>query len=364
MMRLRTLSHGWVGLALLMSAYGCADAGPTAPSSEPNWFFPSSDASWLTARPRDAGFDSTALEAALTWAGEQNSSAVVIVWRGRIVAERYWGSWTSQTRGPYFSAGKTITAALVLDLAHEGLVSLDARVGTYLGGGWSRAGSAEDSVTVRHLLAMASGTDDSLQRVVAPSAQRFYYNNPAYYQLFGVTAAADGRSFPALAQQRLLDRIGMARTLVIATEDTGEPGFVFAGSARDFARFGILTLNHGRWNGAQVLADSALLHQARQPSGTDNLSYGWLWWLNGGASHRTPGPYLLPTNTGPMFPAAPADLAAALGKDDKKLYVVPSLDLIVVRLGERATISGAVSPDAVSSFDNAFWTRLMAARTP
>lgn len=363
-MGLHSLCRFWAGVALVVAAHGCADAAPTAPLPAPGWFFPSGDATWLTVRPRDAGFDSTALDAALTWAGGQNSSAVVVVWRGRIVAERYWAGWTTQTRGPYFSAGKTITAALLLDLAQEGLVSLNARAGTYLGAGWSRAGSAEDSITVRHLLSMASGTDDSLRRVFAPSAQRFYYNNPAYYQLFGVAAAADGRTFPALAQQRLLDPIGMTRTVLIANEDTGEPGFIFWGSARDFARFGILTLNHGRWNGTQVVADSAMLRDARTPSGSDNPSYGWLWWLNGGASYRTPGPYLLPTNAGPMFPNAPADLAAALGKDDKKLYVVPSLDLVVVRLGDRATISGSVSPDAISSFDNAFWTRLMAARTP
>lgn len=341
----------------------CASDAPTAPPSASTWHFPASDASWLTVRPHEAGFDSAALAAALDWAGEQNSSAVVVVWRGRIVAERYWNGWTSQTRGPYFSAGKTITAALVLDLASDAALSLTTAASTYLGPGWSRAGSAEDSITVRHLLAMASGTDDSLRRVVAPSANRFYYNNPAYYQLFGVAAAAGNATFPQLVQQRILTPIGMSRTLLVASEDTGEPGFVFVGSARDFARFGILTLNHGRWNGVQLVADSALLARARQPSGTDNLSYGWLWWLNGAASHRTPGSYLLPTTAGPMFPAAPADLAAALGLDDKKLYVVPSLDLVVVRLGDRAPVSGAVSPAAVSSFDNAFWTRLMLARS-
>jgi hypothetical protein len=53
---------------------------------------------------------------------------------------------------------------------------------------------------------------------------------------------------------------------------------------------------------------------------------------------------------------------AALGKDDKKLYLVPSLDLVLVRLGDRAPISGGVSPAAISTFDNALWTRLMAAR--
>ncbi|WKW13186.1 serine hydrolase [Pseudogemmatithrix spongiicola] len=352
----------WSRLLALAAAAACSNDTPTAATPGPAWHFPSSDASWATVRPVEAGFDSTALAAALDWAGEQNSSAVVVAWRGRIVAERYWNGWTSQTRGPYFSAGKTITAALTLDLVSDGALALSDAVSTHLGAGWSRAGTAEDSITVRHLLAMASGTDDSLRRIVAPSANRFYYNNPAYYQMFGVAAAAGSATFPQLVQQRILTPIGMSRTLLIANEDTGEPGFVFVGSARDFARFGILTLNHGRWNGAQLVADSALLARARQPSGTDNLSYGWLWWLNGGASHRTPGSYLLPTNAGPMFPAAPVDLAAALGLDDKKLYVVPSLDLVVVRLGDRAPISGAVSPAAVSSFDNAFWTRLMLAR--
>ncbi len=352
--------------ALLVSvfSFGCAsDGAPTSPSTG-SWYFPAADASWERVRPADAGFDSTLLSAALDWAGDQNSSAVVVVWRGRIVMERYWDGWTTLTRGPYFSAGKTITAALTLDLVHDGDVSLDAPVSTYLGEDWSRNTEDESDITLRKLLAMSSGTNDSLQRVYAPTAARFYYNNPAYYQLFGVIEAATGQTMAAATTARLFTPIGMSRTLLLANEDTGEPGYIFFGSARDFARFGMLTLNHGRWNGTQVLADSALLHQARTPSGTDNLSYGWMWWLNGGASHRTPGPYLLPTNDGPIWSAAPADLAAALGLDDKKLYVVPSLDLVIVRLGARAPISGEASPAAVSLFDNAFWTQLMAARTP
>lgn len=351
-----------IALAALLAA--CRGDAPTAVASDPAWFFPTTDATWARASPADAGFDAEALDAALEWAGEQNSAAVVILWRGRLVAERYWQGWTSQTQGPYFSAGKTITAALTLDLAAEGLLALDDPVATHLGTGWSRMSSGEDSVTVRHLLAMASGMDDSLKRVVSPEAGRFYYNNPGYYQLFDVLAAAGGRTLPVLAQQRLFDPIGMSRTLAFANQDTGEPGFIFIGSARDFARFGILMLQHGRWDGVPVIADSALLHAARTPSGSDNASYGWLWWLNGYGSFRTPGPYFLPTIDGPLVPSAPADLAAALGRDDKKLYVVPSLDLVVVRLGERSVISGTVSPLAVSTFDDAFWTQLMAARSP
>jgi CubicO group peptidase (beta-lactamase class C family) len=349
---------------------GCAD-GPAAPPATPappaappagaTWYFPPrTGTTWATVRPAEAGFDSAALAGALDWAGGQRTTAVVVLWRGRLVAERYWDGWSASTAGPWFSAGKTITSALVTHLAAEGRLSLDAPVRSVLGPGWSRAPVTEPSITVRHLLAMTSGLDDSLA-YVAPPATRFYYNNPAYYQLFEVLARASGQTVPRLADSVLFTPVGMTRSIAVPSTDTGEPGFIFAGSARDFARFGLLLLQHGRWDGTTVLRDSVSLAQARRWSGTDNLSYGWLWWLNGGTSHRTPGPYLLPTQPGPLVPEAPADLVAALGKDDKKLYLVASRDLVVVRLGERAPVSGGVSPLSVSSFDNALWSRLRAA---
>lgn len=346
---------------------GCAssstapDAPEAPPTSSTGWYFPPTvGATWETVRPSEAGFDSVGLAAALDWAGTQQSTAVVVLWRGRLVAERYWDGWTTTTAGPWFSAGKTITSALVTHLAAQGRLSLDAPVHSQLGTGWSRAPLAEPAITIRHLLSMASGLDDSLAFVAAPGG-RFFYNNPGYYQLFGVLERASGQTVPQLAESLLFSRIGMSRSTATPSLDTGEPGFIFRGSARDFGRFGLLMLQHGRWNGAVVLQDSVLLAQARRWSGTDNQSYGWLWWLNGASSYRLPGPYLLPTGDGPLFPAAPADLVAALGKDDKKLYLVPSRDLVIVRLGDRAPASGALSPAAVSSFDNAWWTRLSTA---
>ncbi|MBU6367461.1 MAG: serine hydrolase, partial [Gemmatimonadetes bacterium] len=357
----------------LLAAWGCAAdpaaSPPTAPppASQPAqsaWYTPPlTGTAWTTVRPADAGFDSTALASALDWAMTQNSDAVVVLWRGCLLAERYAPGITATTRGPVFSAGKTITGALVGQLAAEGRLHLDSSVTRYLGAGWSRMATPalERAVTVRHLLAMASGLDDSL-RTVAPPGARFYYNNPAYYQLFGVLEAAAGQPLSQVATTRLFSRIGMPLALAYPSTDTGEPGFVYTMPAREFARFGLLVLRHGRWDTTPVLQDSAFLTRARQPSGTDNPAYGWLWWLNGSAAYRTPGPYILPTTAGPIFPAAPPDLVAALGKDDKKLYLVPSLDLVVVRLGDRAPISGGISQAAISTFDNALWTRLMAAR--
>lgn len=347
-------------VALALACGGDAAAPPPDPSNPPptaTYFPPVTGSAWETTTPAALGWNTAALEAALDWAGTQNSTAVVILSRGRIVAERYWDGWTTTTAGPWFSAGKTVTAALVGQLAAEGRLRLDQPVRELLGNGWSRAATTESQITVRHLLTMASGLDDSLRTVATPGG-RFYYNNPAYYQLFDVLQAAAGQSLATVAQTRLFDPLGMRTTFAVASTSVGEPGFIFAGSARDLARFGLLMLNDGRWDGTRVHGDSAFLVTARRPSGTDNLSYGFLWWLNGGASHRTPGPYLLPTRSGPLFPDAPADLAAALGADDKKLYVVPSLDLVVVRLGPRAPISDAGDAEAISTFDNAFWQRL------
>jgi CubicO group peptidase (beta-lactamase class C family) len=351
----------FAALATLTTA-ACSGDGPTAPRPLPALYFPASGTlAWSTARPSDAGFDSVALAAALDWAGTQASNGIVVLWRGRMVTERYWSGWDATTRGPLFSAGKTITSALVTQMIAEGRLTLDQSVSSILGAGWSRATADESSITVRQLLSMSSGLDDSLKTVVAPGT-RFYYNNPAYYQLFAVLESVSGLAMPQLATNRLFRPIGMERALTLPNTDTGEPGYIFAASARDFARFGLLLQAGGRWNGMTVFTDSAALSQARRWSSTDNLSYGWLWWLNGGASHRTPGPYLLPTNAGPLIPSAPSDLVAAFGLNDKKLYLVPSLDLVVVRLGDAAPVSAGGSPEAGSGFDEEFWRRLMAAR--
>ena len=71
------------------------------------------------------------------------------------------------------------------------------------------------------------------------------------------------------------------------------------------------------------------------PSQPFNASYGYLWWLNGQESFMLPGP-TPPARPGSLIPTAPADLVAALGKADQKLYISRALDLVVARLGDKA----------------------------
>ncbi len=158
----------------------------------------------------------------------------------------------------------------------------------------------------------------------------------------------------------LFDRIGMTTANWKLNVEVGELGLILSCSARDMARFGLLTLNRGRWNGASIVAESTLFAASWRSVPPDNGAYGFLWWLNGGVTYRIPGPYLLPSLNGPLIPSAPSDLVAALGKGDKKIYVIPSLELVVVRHGEEADVAGT-NPAALSSFDEQFWQRLRVA---
>jgi hypothetical protein len=121
------------------------------------------------------------------------------------------------------------------------------------------------------------------------------------------------------------------------------------------ARFGLFILARGSWSGTKITTDTAYFRRMTTPSQTLNRSYGYLWWLNGQPSYKLPGSQI--TLPGPLIPSAPADLIAALGKNDQKIYVVPSLGLVVVRQGNTAGASRL----AASSFDTELWTKIMAA---
>jgi CubicO group peptidase (beta-lactamase class C family) len=115
------------------------------------------------------------------------------------------------------------------------------------------------------------------------------------------------------------------------------------------ARFGILNLNKGIWNGTTILSDQAYFNSMINTSQELNLSYGYLYWLNGKSSFKLPSSE--ENFSGKLIPNAPDDLFAGLGLNDQKLYMVPSLDLIVIRMGE-ASNEELLGP---TGFDNELW---------
>lgn len=322
---------------------------------------PASAGAWATTSPQSLGWCQPQLDSLLGFLGRKGTKSFLVLKDGRLVVERYYGTFTQDSVWYWASAGKSLTAALVGVAQQDGLLTLPDSVNRFLGRGWSAASAAQERrITVRHLLTMTSGLDDTppapcdnessnpgclLYRTTAGT--RWAYHTGAYRQLQTVLARASGLTLTQYTNQKLASRIGMQGLWV---QD------VYYSRARDMARFGLLTLARGSWNGTAILTDTAYFRQMTTPSQSLNRSYGYLWWLNGQSAYMLPGP-LQTVLPGPITPTAPADMLAALGKNDQKIYVVPSLGLVVVRQGKSAD-----SPRlAVSSFDTELWRYLMAA---
>ncbi|HOC43637.1 MAG TPA: FG-GAP-like repeat-containing protein [Thermoanaerobaculales bacterium] len=314
----------------------------------------------------EAEWNHAALEAALGYAAGQRSSAVVIVDHGRVIAERYWrveggeGSayapllWGRTEAGAPIedvaSLQKSLVSVLVGIAADRRLLELDAPVTSYLGAGWTSAdGDQEMAITVRHLLSMTSGLSPALG-YQAPAGRVWQYNTRAYSRLIDVLERVTGEGIGTLTKRWLTDPTGMRDTAwrqrrwVTAGMDANPIGL--STTARDLARFGELMLSGGVWDGRRLVSE-AYVAAAVEPSQDLNPAYGLLWWLNG-----------RPLRSGPeaaghqsLAPAAPGDMVAAQGALGRKLYVVPSLELVVVRLGD----------EPEEGFNGRFWELLMAA---
>jgi CubicO group peptidase (beta-lactamase class C family) len=145
-----------------------------------------------------------------------------------------------------------------------------------------------------------------------------------------VLEAATATGVEAYANEHLWSRIGMQASW---DKDPSGNETTYANviaSCRDHARFGYLFLHGGAWAGGEQAVDAAWVSGALTPSQTHNRAYGFLWWLNGEAPAMDA--FNEPWET-MMVPFAPPDLFAARGFGNQFIDVVPSLDLVVVRMG-------------------------------
>ncbi|HEX8330847.1 MAG TPA: serine hydrolase [Hymenobacter sp.] len=334
---------------------GLAHGQPTTPL----YFPPTTGTAWATTAPASLGWCQPQLDSLIAFAGRKGSKSLLILKDGRMVVEHYYGTYTADSIHYWASAGKSLTATLVGLAQQDGILSLSDSTSKYLGRWTSATRAQQRQLRIRDQLTMTTGLDDtppapcdnestapSCLLYLAPPATRWAYHTGAYRTLQDVLVQASGAaSITQYTNQRLGNRIGM--TGAWAND-------VFFSRARSMARFGLFILARGSWNGAPVLTDAAYFQAMTTPSQALNRSYGYLWWLNGQSSH------LLPTSQftflGSVVPTAPADMIAALGKNDQKIYVVPSLGLVVVRQGR----SAGASRLAASSFDNDLWSKIMA----
>jgi CubicO group peptidase (beta-lactamase class C family) len=293
-------------------------------------------AAWEVSTPEGEGMDATRLEDVASYCEQHKCGAVVVTRHGRIVWERYWGGWDENSTDNSWSMAKSMTDALVGIAISEGKIkSVDESVADFIPE-WRGTDKAE--ITVRNLLSMTSGllwdedyfeasemismvtSDDQTAYVI--SRPRFHDPGDDWYyssgdtQLFAaVIKAATGMEAGQYAQEKLFGPIGMEG----ATWDTDKTGHTMTfccvhTTARNFARFGYLFLRNGRWNDQQVVPADWVKASVEQ-SQWENPSYGFFWWLQD-------------------LPDVPKDMFMADGFATKRIYVIPSLDIVAVRIGQ------------------------------
>jgi CubicO group peptidase (beta-lactamase class C family) len=274
---------------------------------------------------------------------ETDTLAFVVVHRDRIVHERYFGDSSRASLQTSFSAAKSFVSTLVGIAVDAGLIdSIDDRVTEYLPELAARDPRFRE-ITLRHLLTMSSGIryeeggfpslgddtytyygvdlrDVALERteVQHPPGLAWQYNNFHPLLLGLVLERVTGRSVSEFMATRLWQPLGAEAdaTWNLDSERSGFEKMESGLNARavDYARFGLLFLHGGEWNGRRIVSR----RWVRAATGADTTSgpasyysYGYLWWLDA----DRPGRFY------------------AMGKYGQYVYVAPDADAVVVRLG-------------------------------
>jgi CubicO group peptidase (beta-lactamase class C family) len=164
----------------------------------------------------------------------------------------------------------------------------------------------DDGVTDHHC------TLDTCLTYLADAGTRWAYHNGPYTLLDAVIENATGQTLNAYTTQKLKIPTGMTGLFYTSGYNN-----VFVSKPRSMARFGLLILNNGNWNGNQIMTDATYFNEMINTSQQLNESYGYLWWLNGKPSYMLPG--LQFQFQGSLNPNAPDDMVAAMGKNGQFL---------------------------------------------
>jgi CubicO group peptidase (beta-lactamase class C family) len=326
-------------------------------SAQSLYFPPTTGNTWDTMSPLSLDWCQENLDSFYTYLAAKNTKAFIVLKDGKIVVEQYFNGHSATSTWQWASAGKTITSFLVGVAQQEQFLNINDSTSKYLGAGWTSCTSLQEKqISIKDQLCMTSGLDDgvidpfctapSCLQFKALAGTRWAYHNGPYTLLDSVIQSATGSTLNMYANQKLKTPTGMTGLFIQAGDNN-----VFFSTARSMARFGLLILNKGNWNGNQLLTDTSYFNAMVSPSQTLNKSYGYLWWLNGKASFMTPQSQVV--FPGSLAPSAPADMISGIGKDGQFVNIVPSQNLVVIRMGENADSS--LVP---FTFNDSMWARI------
>lgn len=327
---------------------------------------------WQTVDPKAAGFIPEKLDAVVKAAIADRSTSAMVLKDGRIVAEAYGQGGGPGVLREIASAGKSMVSTLTGCCLDEGRIkSLDQSASDFFPD-WK--GTPKQAITIKHLISMTSGLDDTgllLRNVVGdqaalnaaapvkdPPGTVWNYNTAVYHLMFHLVARAAGEPFEAYAKRKLLDPLDMKETTWLTNKGRDASGkevtnyYTANCSARDLARFGLMALGGGAFDGRRIVSES-YLKAATSPSQELNGSYGYLWWENARPGRPAGGAANAPRRY--MFDGSPADTFAALGAQGQNVVVIPSQGLVIVRQGAVAQgpgVVGTMTEAVISALEN------------
>ena len=327
------------------------------------YFPPHNSEDWAMTNLETEGWKTHLEDRLYQFLKKENTRSFIVLKDGKILIEKYWGK---NFRGQDFdknsywywaSAGKTLTATLFGIAQAQGLLNLEDSTRKYIGTWTSMSKIQEKDIKIKHQLTMTTGLDYTVHNkncikpkcltFKAKPGEQWYYHNAPYTLLRQVLEAASGQNFNRFTKEQLASKIGMTGLWRKTKDDNN----LYLSTARSAARFGLLILNRGIWKEQAILKDQKYFREMTTSSQRLNPSYGYMWWLNG------KGKVILPTMTDAIqqnfVPSAPQDMISALGKNGQIIDVVPSKNLVIVRMGEKP--NEGMSP---LIFHRKFWNML------
>ena len=268
----------------------------------------------------------------------KKTRAVLVVYNNQIVAEKYAEGFNQDSKFLGWSMTKSITSAMVGILAREGKINVNQ---SNLFPEWEK--DERSKITLNNLLQMNSGLEwvEDYNTISDVTKMLFLENDMASVQLnkpligepnnsWNYSSGTTNLISKFIRNQfkthqeyldfwyaELIDKIGMS-SMVVETDAIGN----YVGSSyswattRDWAKFGLLYLNNGNWNGEQILTENWVKY-TKTPTNTSNGEYGAQFWLNAGG----------------VYSDVPKDLFSCNGYQGQYVFVIPSKNLVVVRFG-------------------------------
>jgi CubicO group peptidase (beta-lactamase class C family) len=276
--------------------------------------------------------------------------ALIIVHNGRLIVERYGPGITKETPLLSWSMAKSFINAMVGILIKKGKMSLKDPAPVPE---WQKADDPRRAITLDQLLRMSSGlewveayaerpvSDVNIMLLLKPDMAAYTASKPlaarpdtVWHYSSGTTnmisrlirdVVGSREAYWEFPRRELFNKIGM-RSAVWETDASGTfigSSYLYA-TARDYARFGLLYLNDGVWQGERILPEGWVAYSTTPTPAAPKGQYGAHFWLNGG---RDSNP------TGRPYPQLPGDTFFARGYQGQTIAIIPSRKLLVVRLG-------------------------------